>query len=134
MNQLRNAVLKKFINSYKRKVPASSLVEVIVALTICMVIFLIAMSVILQSQKSNNVRLRQKALFLLSGIEITKLGKDSVVHDGSLRIEKITLTNDTLEGVSQVNVMVLDNLGHLLGQKVIWVKASQTSEDDLNLK
>lgn len=114
--------------------PASSLVEVIVALTICMIIFLIAMSVILQSQKSNNVRLRQKAQFLLSGIEFSKLLKDSLTEDGSLRIEKITLTNDTLEGISQVNFLVLDNSGHLLGQKVIWIESDQFHENDENLK
>ena len=131
---MENFVLKKFIKSYKRKMPASSLVEVIVALTICMIIFLIAMSVILQSQKSNSIRLRQKAQFLLSGIEFSKLLKDSLTEDGSLRIEKITLTNDTLEGISQVNFLVLDNSGHLLGQKVIWIESDQFHEDDENIK
>lgn len=115
-------VQKSFFNYFKRtKLMASSIVEVIVALAICMIIFMISMSVIVNSQRSNNIRLKQKAQFILSVINGNIQEKDTTFDNGSLRLKTTVQKNDTISGVSSVSYSVFDNSNHVLGMKVIWV-------------
>lgn len=86
----------------------------------------------MQSQKSNNIRLKQKAQFMLSNIEISKLENDSLPADGSLRMERTIVKNDTLEGLSQVEFSVVDNQGHRVAQKVMWIKTDQSIANEEN--
>lgn len=118
---MQRSVLKNYIDYLKKtKFRASSIVEVIVALAICMVIFGISISVIVNSQRSNNIRLKQKAQFILSTIDANTLKQDSSLENGSLRLEATIQKNDTIPGVSRISYSIFDNAGHKLGMKVIW--------------
>jgi len=129
---MRKYVLRKsFKLCTRKKFRASSIIEVIVALAICMIIFVIATSVIVNSQRSNNIRLKQKAQFILSTIEATTLTQDSTLDNGSLRIEKTVQKNDTIEGVSKISYSVLDNAGHRLGMKLIWLATEEISDTEV---
>jgi type II secretory pathway pseudopilin PulG len=109
-------------------VHASSIIEVIVALAICMIIFGIAMSVIVKSQQSNNIRLKQKAQFILTTIDTDTLKQSSGLENGSLSLEAIVHKNDTIPGVSIISYSVFDNTGHKLGMKVIWLATDKLSD------
>lgn len=125
---MQRSALKKYIDYFKReKLHASSIVEVIVALAICMIIFGISMSVIVNSQRSNNIRLKQKAQFILSTIDANTLKQDSSLENGSLRLEANIQKNDTIPGVSRISYSVFDNAGHKLGMKVIWLATDKLS-------
>jgi hypothetical protein len=107
------------------RVRASSIVEVIVALAICMIIFGISISVILNSQRSNSIRLKQKAQFILSVIDMNRIKRDSSFENGSLRLEASVQEFDTIPGVSRIHYLVIDNAGHQLGMKVVWLPVNQ---------
>lgn len=129
---MQKSVLKKFIESFiHKKSRASSIVEVIVALAICLIIFLISMSVIVNSQRSNNIRLKQKAQFILSTIDSDSLFQGTNQDYGSLRIEKSIQECDTIEGLSIISYSAFDNAGHKIGMKVIWVATAEISLMDL---
>jgi len=128
------SALKRFFDHIKRtKLRASSIVEVIVALAICMIIFMISMSVIVNSQRSNNIRLKQKAQFILSVINGNIQEKDTTFDNESLRLKTTVQKNDTISGVSKVNYSVFDNSGHLLGMKVIWVATDILSKNEVEI-
>lgn len=129
-------VLRKFFkHCTRRKLRASSIVEVIVALAICMIIFMISMSVIINSQRSNNIRLKQKAQFRLSTIDVNNLQQDTTFENGSLRLESSIQINDTIPGVSSISYSVYDNAGHKIGMKVIWFATNKLSDTETeNLK
>jgi len=127
-NLMQKSALKRFFDHFKRtKLRASSIVEVIVALAICMIIFMISMSVIVNSQRSNNIRLKQKAQFILSVVNGNIQQEDTTFDNGSLRLETTFQKNDTISGVSKVSYLVFDNSSHLLGMKVIWVATDSLS-------
>ncbi|HLN74515.1 MAG TPA: hypothetical protein VK205_14580 [Prolixibacteraceae bacterium] len=128
---MQKSALRKFINSLvKKKLFASTIVEVIVALAICMIIFLIAMNVIVNSQRSNNIRLKQKAQFILSTLNADVQNPDSVFENGSLHLETIQQFNDTIPGVCRLNYVVMDNAGHVLATKVIWLATDQLQMEE----
>lgn len=134
-NLMPKSVPKRFFDHFKRtKLRASSIVEVIVALAICMIIFMISMSVIVNSQRSNNIRLKQKAQFILSEINGNIQEKDTTFDNGSLRLQTTIQKNDTISEVSKVNYSVFDNSGHLLGMKVIWVATDQLSNIETKIE
>lgn len=125
---------KRFFDYFKRtKLRASSIVEVTVALAICMIIFMISMSVIVNSQRSNNIRLKQKAQFVLSVINGNIQEKDTTFDNESLRLITTVQKNDTISGVSRVNYSVFDNSNHLIGMKVIWVATDILSNTDVEV-
>jgi hypothetical protein len=125
---MQRSVLKRFIKYINpKKFRASSIIEVIVALAICMIIFGISMSVIVNSQRSNNIRLKQKAQFILSMVDLNTLKQDSSLENGSLRLEATIQKNDTIPGVSKISYSVFDNVGHLIGMKVVWIATDKLS-------
>jgi len=92
-----------------------------------MIIFGISMSVIVNSQRSNNIRLKQKAQFILSTIDANTINQDSSYEKGSLRLESFIQKNDTIQGISRISYMVLDNAGHKIGMRVIWLASGKLS-------
>lgn len=124
-------MLMSLTNLLQKKLRASSMVEVLVALSICLIIFMIAMSVLMNSQRSNNIRLKQKAQFILSTVEVDSLRKNISFDKGALRLECIIRNNDTIPGVSIIGCSVFYNANHRLGMKELWVRTDQISE--LNL-
>lgn len=82
------------------KIPGSTVLEVIVSLTICMIIFTISMRVILNIQTNNNIETKQRAILLASRDRIwddpisEDLSKDYVIEDGNLLLESDTLLDD----------------------------------------
>lgn len=131
---MRRSVPKRFFDHLKQtKLRASSIVEVIVALAICMILFMISMSVIVNSQRSNNIRLKQKAQFVLSAINGNIQEKDTTFDNESLRLKTTVQKNDTISGVSKVSYSVFDNSGHLLGMKVIWVATDILSKNEVEI-
>jgi len=114
--------MRKFIkNIKKRKITGSTIVEVLVALTICMIIFSISLSIISKSQKNSNVRLKQKASLLLSNITENNLDEyrnfDS--HEFTLSVD--TEKNDSIKGICKVTLSVYDSEGKVLGKKIFLV-------------
>jgi type II secretory pathway pseudopilin PulG len=131
---MRKPVLKNYIDFLKKKkLRASSIVEVIVALAICMILFAISMSVIVNSQRSNNIRLKQKAQFILSTIDANTLKQDSNLENGSLRLEATIQKNDTIAGVSRITYSIFDNAGHRIGMKVIWLAIDKLSHSETEI-
>ena len=130
---MKRYALKRFFDQLKhRKLHASSIVEVIVALAICLIIFMISMSVILNSQRSNNIRLKQKAQFVLSAIDANNLPENASFDKGSLQLEKNIQENDTIPGVSVISYSIYDNAGHKLAMKVFWLATENLSGIDVS--
>jgi len=130
---MQRYALKRFFDHFKqKKLSASSIVEVIVALAICITIFLISMTVITNSQRSNNIRLKQKAQFILSTIDANNILQSTSFDNGSLRLETNIQENDTIPDIRIISYSVFDNAGHKLGMKVIWLTADKLSEMNLS--
>lgn len=130
---MQKYALKRFFDYFKqKKFRASSIVEVIVALAICITIFLISMTVIINSQRSNNIRLKQKAQLILSTVGADNQLQDASFDNGSLRLETDIQEKDTIPDIRIVSYSVFDNAGHKLGMKVIWIPVDKLSEMNLS--
>ncbi len=94
------------------KIPGSTVLEVIVSLTICMIIFTISMRVILNIQTNHNIETKQRAVLLTSRDRIwddsvsVGLSNDHVIEDGNLQLESDTLPDDQFPDLVQVTQIV----------------------------
>jgi hypothetical protein len=118
---MQKYVLKSFINfTFRTKIRSSSIIEVVVALSICMIIFFISMTVILNCRKSNDIRLRQEAQLILSTFNENLIQNDSVFVSKKFFLETIIHECDTIPGIYQINFCIFNLANQKLGMKTIW--------------
>ena len=118
--------MKKFIKTYrKQKLRASTIVEVIVALIICMIVFTISMTIVLKSQKNNNISSKQKAQLILSNFSRKNLDIISNSESDQLKVSINSTKIDTLQDTQKIIVSIVDNMGKTVGSKTIWMKSAE---------
>ncbi len=113
--------MRKFIKNIKTRVIGSTIVEVIVALIICMTIFSISVSIILKSRISNNISLKQKASLVLSNITRDNLDEYMNFNSPEFTLSVDTEENDSIQDVYKVTISVFDSEGKVLGEKILLI-------------
>ncbi|HBL77428.1 MAG: hypothetical protein A2W90_21335 [Bacteroidetes bacterium GWF2_42_66] len=127
--------MKKFFKAYNRqKLIASSVMEVIVALIVCMIIFSISTSIILKSQKSNNISLKQKARLTLTNITRNNWEEYADFNCQGFEISVVSEENDSMQNICRVIVSACDNEGRMLGEKVFMENKQRVTADKLKDK
>ncbi|MDP4292642.1 MAG: hypothetical protein Q8908_16300 [Bacteroidota bacterium] len=114
----RSVLLRKIAVA---RVNASTLLETLVALVICMVIFFMALSVILRSQTSDNVKERLEA----NALAESYAGDDTrgfhvfpdSIKTGKLIVVEKTIDNDTILGLYLLELEVFSEQKVLLAEK-----------------
>ena len=113
--------MRKFIKNIKTRIIGSTIVEVIVALIICMIIFSISASIILKSRISNNISLKQKASLVLSNISRNNLDEYVNFNSPEFTLSVDKEENDSIQDVYKVTISVFDSEGKVLGEKILLI-------------
>ena len=113
--------MRKFIKNIKTRIIGSTIVEVIVALIICMTIFSISVSIILKSRISNNISLKQKASLVLSNISRNNLDEYVNFNSPEFTLSVDKEENDSIQDVYKVTISVFDSEGKVLGEKILLI-------------
>lgn len=106
----------------KTRLKASSLVEVLVAVAVCMLVFSVSMMILLKVDRENNVHLRLKADLIQQQLEITikkdpiTAPKDTIILEG-LVIYRNVEQNDSLSGIWTVTHRIFSKNGTPLSVK-----------------
>lgn len=122
----KSACLKYF----NPKVQGSSILEVIVSMTICMIIFTISMRVILNIQSNNNLETKQRAI-LLGSRDMTwndpvsaEIVKGIFFEDGNLELQSDTSTMDLMPELELVTQLVRLKNGRTVQKCCYYVRKS----------
>jgi len=120
---MQKYVLKKFT---KTKLLSSSITEVVVALSICMIIFFISMTVIMNSQKNNNILSKQEAQLIISTVDEYSLSNDSIDISNKLILKTDIQESDSYPGLYKLNFAIYNRTNQRLAMKTVW-----TSSDNI---
>lgn len=112
-----------------RKERGSSLIEVIIALVICMIIFILSTNILLKNEQTNNVRLKQKALLVLSP-QLFNEGSSEVDNYLGLKIHIETDTNDSIPNLKNLHMIAKDNNGKILAKRFAIIEQETAREKE----
>ena len=116
-----------FWKFFKKQIKASSVLEVIIALTICMIIFSIAMRTILNLQSSNNIITEQKAEILVNMVKNENL---NYLRNGNLIFQSDSITNELYPELNMVTLTVKHVNGRIIRQ-IRYYKRKYDSQVDM---
>ena len=97
---------------------ASSVMEVVVALIICMILFSISTNIILKNQRSNNIVLKYKAKLILSSITRNNIDEYANYNVPGIVISVTKVRNDSLKNICSITVSVCDHEKRILCEKI----------------
>ena len=112
----------------------SSILEVIVSMTICMILFTISMRVILNIQSNNNIETKQRAILLGSRDRMWKDNvtaetvKDNFLEDGNLVLQSDTSMVELLPDLELVTRVVRLKNGRTVQKCCYYVRKSIQSK------
>ncbi len=121
MNYIKSIIYKK-----ER---GASLIEVIVALVICMIVFVLSTNILLKNEQTNNVRLKQKALLILSP-QLYKEGSSEIDEYMGFKIYVETNINDSISILKDLYVIAKDNNGKILAKRFVIVEDTVGRENN----
>ncbi len=119
-----------FLKFTKRKLQASTLIEVIVSLAICLIIFSVSIRFILNIRLNDNLETKQKAELLLScpTDSITGPGPDQAADSSNLVLQADTATDSIYTGLKRVTRSVSLKDGRTICQEIFFTKVK--NEED----
>ncbi len=103
------------------KLSGSSIMEVIIALAICLIIFFISIAIISRSYKDNNVILRYKANFILSNITDDNFEEYEGFDKDGIKLSVKMEESDTIQNIATVKIYAHSYAGKLIGKKVFLI-------------
>ncbi|MDD4191840.1 MAG: hypothetical protein PHI28_10940 [Mangrovibacterium sp.] len=113
-------VCSKFIS---RRFRGSTVLEVIVSLTICLIIFSISTRFILKMQTGGNIRTKQRAELLLGRVMTSYADSAGFLYrDGNLVPEADTLPDETYPELRRVTLTVRLTGGRTIRQTSFYIR------------
>lgn len=117
----------------KKKVKASTLVEVLVAIAVCMIVFTLAMTILLKADQESNSLLKLKAGLAYPELveqldESIEIGTDTLYLNG-LVIARTVEPVDSLTDVMAVTFHAYDNNKIPLSVKRVLIEISQSENE-----
>lgn len=117
------------LNYFKKQFRGSTVLEVIVSLTICMIIFSISIRFILKMQTTDNMETRQRAELLISraaaGFEAPEDLNPVLYNERNLTLQADTLSDETYPGLNLVNLSVRLSGGKMVRQVSFYVRKAK---------
>lgn len=126
----KNACLKYI----KNKIRGSTVLEVVVSLTICMIIFSISMRFILKMQTSNNTETKQRAELMLmcamADLETFGALDPGLYRHGNLSLMIDTVSCQTYPGLCQVSLSVRLSEGKIIRTVSFYIRKTSHETSD----
>lgn len=117
------------LNCFKKQFRGSTVLEVIVSLTICMIIFSISMRFILKMQTTDNMETMQRAELLISraaaGFKAPEDPEPVLYKDRNLTLQADTLSDETYPGLNLVTLSVRLSGGKMVRQVSFYVRQAK---------
>ena len=107
----------------RKQTKGSTVLEVIVSLTICLIIFSISTRFILKMQTGNNIRTKQRAELLLGRVMTSYADSaGSLYRDGNLVPEADTLPDETYPELRRITLTVRLTQGRAIRQTSFYIR------------
>lgn len=118
----------------RRQLESSSLVEVLVAIAVCMIVFSLAMAILLKVDRENNIRLKLKGDFLLEKL-VKELPADPIPGVDTLKIDGVIICRSILPAnrmtdVLEITHQVFSNNGTPLSVTKFLIHTEKNNEQE----
>ena len=128
---VRKQIYRRALQATSKRLKASSLVEVLVAMAVCMLVFSLSMMILLKTDRENNTRLKLEADLVQENLNqgVLALGEDTI-RSGGLIISRSVEEYSGNALLWQITYRIHSKNGTPLSVKKILVTAKTETDEE----